>query len=346
MWCLSSWSSPDFQTQPQKEAAFYAGYRQLDTLSRSDPIHHHHHHQSDQRCKYTPGLSVLSDPHNPQSTAVLQMRAAQVQEEPFLLTKEHGASFCHLKAATMARSWVAIPAQWCPDRHHGHFLVWHTIRSLFVLTLIALPLKLRNTDFDSHDWFVYYSIWVWTMLWILNYTLIIILVINFLSTFSPSIPPFNLSFASSLNCLNTTTYFLKSVTTIFLATKENKLLAALQRRTSGEGELWPFACKGLSHLQQLIGSINLLPTSLCHTTHQILFIPQLTLTSRNSSYYMCNCAQCWNKHLLFPPRRCSRVRNNSILWKNSNWSLKHHSLTPVLLLLKSGTELKRADSFA
>lgn len=144
------------------------------------------------------------------------MRAAQVQEEFFLLTKEHGISFCILRrqlwvSFTVARSWVVIPAQRCSDKSHGHFFVWRTIRSLFVLMLIALPLKVRNLDFDCHDWFIYYSIWVWTMLCIFNYILIIILVINFISTFLPSFPPFNLSFASSLNCLNTTTYFLKSI---------------------------------------------------------------------------------------------------------------------------------------
>lgn len=170
------------------------------------------------RLKYMPGPSVLSDPHNPWRTAVLQMRAAEVQEEFFLLTKEHGISFCILRwqlwvwvSFTVARSRVVIPAQWCSDKRHGPFLAWHTIRNLFVLMLIALPLKVRNPDFDSHDWFIYYSIWIWTMLWIFNYILIIILVINFISTFLPSSPPFNLSFASSLNCLNNTSYFLKSI---------------------------------------------------------------------------------------------------------------------------------------
>lgn len=146
---------------------------------------------------------MLSDRHNPWRTAVLQMRAAQLQEEFFLWTKGPGISSCILRrqlwvwvSFTVARSRVVIPSQRCSDKCHGHFLVWHTIRSLFVLMLIVLPLKVRNPDFDSHDWLSHYSIWIWTMLWIFNYILIIILVINFISTFLSSLPPFNQSFAS------------------------------------------------------------------------------------------------------------------------------------------------------
>lgn len=140
-------------------------------------------------------------------------------------------------------------------------------------------------------------------LWIFSYIFIIILVINFISVFSSYFSLFNLSFVSFLNCLNST-YFLKSIYfySIFYnlffqgeeSTKDNKLLVA-QRRTSGK-EVGLFTCKSRSHLQQLSGSINLLPTSLCYTTHQMLFTPQLTLPLRNISYYMCNCAQCWNNH--------------------------------------------------
>lgn len=67
---------------------------------------------------------------------------------------------------------------------------------------------------------------------------------------------------------------------------------------------------------------------------------------------MCNCALCWNKHLLLPPHRWLRLWNNSILWKNTSWSLQHHrpsfknhSHAFALENKKSRTELKCADSF-
>lgn len=49
---------------------------------------------------------------------------------------------------------------------------------LFLCLLLYLW-KSRNPDFYTHDWFIYYSIWIGTMLWIFNYILIIVLVINF-----------------------------------------------------------------------------------------------------------------------------------------------------------------------
>jgi len=86
------------------------------------------------------------------------MRAAQEPGESFLLTKEHGISFCILTrqrwlraSSAMARAWAVIPAERCSDTCGGHFPVCHTLSSLFVLMFIALPLKVRNTDFDSHD---------------------------------------------------------------------------------------------------------------------------------------------------------------------------------------------------
>lgn len=84
--------------------------------------------------------------------------SSKVQEEFFLLTKERGISFCILRrqmwgwggmSFTVARSWIAIPAQWCSDRCHGH-----TIRSLFVLTLIALPLKVKKSRF-FYPWLIH-----------------------------------------------------------------------------------------------------------------------------------------------------------------------------------------------
>lgn len=251
-------------------------------------------------------------------------KSSTTAEELFLLTKARGISFCTLRqqlwvwvSFTVARSWVVIPAQRCSDKCDWLLLGACSYAYCFTLEsqksrfwqpwLIHIPLYLDLNDalhFQIHfhrcssNQFHFY-------------------VLNSFSSFQSEL--------CLIFKLFKYYYLFSSIYLILLFLvhrKEKNLLAPLQRRALRK-ELWLFAYKGLSHLQQLIGSINLLSTSLCHTTHQIFFMPQLTLTSRNSSYYMCYCAECWTKHLLFPPCRCLRVQNNSTLWKNSNWSLKH-----------------------
>lgn len=119
-----------------------------------------------------------------------------------------------------------------------------------------------------------------------------------------SIPPFKLIFALCFKLLKYRRLFsyiclFLFFCGVFLATEKNKLFFdSIKKDNSGRKNYGCLLAKTLSHLQQLSGSITCY-RSLCHAAHQVLFIPQLTLTSRNFIYYTCNCAQSLNKHLLF-----------------------------------------------